>query len=342
METRKSLAFALAYLFMLMISTATAQYDKWSTELKGGVTKIQDRTSVVPINYGIAVRAMANTMFGARLKGTYTELYTDYRFNEPNQAVPEIFYTGTLEGIVNVGRLLNFEDFTDWYTILVGVGGTYTYSETNQEILHRYSNFHISSSIENEFKLSKSIFFTIGLDIINGVNNRPFLTNSTETTNIFNFNAGLTIALGNNEEHADWYVKEYFIETIMLEPTIIDRTVTNNITQEVTSDCNCEIQRYLYFAHDSYELTQDTREAIEYTKDKILQGKRVTLKSYCSNIGSIEYNKKLAENRALEVKKALIGIGVHPDKITIESVGIDQSRGESVFGFGRRVELITE
>jgi len=35
MKTRKSLAFALAYLLMILLSTASAQYDKWSTELKG-------------------------------------------------------------------------------------------------------------------------------------------------------------------------------------------------------------------------------------------------------------------------------------------------------------------
>ena len=347
---RKVLSFGLLYLYAIMINVTTAQeetwntYNKWSIEPEVGAVKVRDITSVRPFNADLGVRYMANTKFGVKLSGNYTRIYEQWDF--AGEEYPINYLSGTIMGVVNIGRVLEFESFTDWYTILGGVGGNYSHSErpTNDQILFRTSNFHLAAFVDNEFKVSDRVFLRVGMDVITGVNLERNVPNPiSETTSILNFNIGATISLGKSKyEHADWFIQEPDLDIVQLEPTIIDKTVTNEITKYVTNDCDCDIQRYLYFAHDSYELTQDTREAIEYTKDKILKGKSVTLKAYCSNVGSIEYNKALAWKRAMAVHDALIGIGVLKENISIEAVGIDDTRDENVYGFGRRVELITK
>lgn len=328
---------ALLYLYMIMISTASAQevnkFNKFSIEPEIGLTKIRDITPVETFNLDLGARYMFNELFGIKVSGNYTEL-DDYKFKSVS-----------LMGVLNMGRLLKFETFTKNVTILGGVGGNLSDSElpTNNLILFRRTNFHLAAFTDIEYKLSRGIFLRTGMDLVTGVNLERNVPNPiSETTTILNFNAGLTIAFGKQKEHADWFIREPNLDIVQLEPTIIDKTVTNNITKEVPAKCDCDIHRYLYFAHDSYKLTQDTQEAIEYTKDKILKGKNVILKAYCSNVGSVEYNKVLAMNRALSVKEALIGIGVLEDKITIEAVGIDTSRDKNVYAFGRRVSLITK
>ena len=337
--------FILSVVMFMSIMLTAQDYNHFSIKPEVGVTKIRDVTSVIPFNVGLSLRYMPNTLFGAELSGTFSRLYED-DFNFYKETYPLTYYSGALHGVINVGRLLNFESFTKHYTILSGVGGTYIYSEgqVNDKILHRLSNFHLSAFVDNEFKITKQLFINAGLDVITGVNSRAYTENSTATTSIVNFNLGVTIAFGGTKrEHADWYIEEPIVNTVYMEPTIIDKTVTNNITSaSPVIECNCSIQRYLYFDHNSYELTKDTREAIEYTKDQIMEGKMVTLRAYCSNVGDIDYNKRLALSRAIAVKEALIGIGVSDSRINIEAVGIDITRGENVFGFGRRVELITE
>lgn len=331
---KKSLSFALAYLYLVMLYTATAQdFNKFSIEPEIGFTKIRDITQVKEFNIDLGARYMFNELFGVKGSINRTQM-TDYDFN-----------TGAVMGVINMGRLLKFETFTDYVTILGGVGGVITGSEypTNDLILFRNTNFHLGAFADIEYKLSDRVFARTGIDLMTGVNlqrNTPIKI--TETTTILNFNVGLTIAIGKSKDHADWFIREPDVNIIKLQPTIIDKTVTEEITKYVTNDCDCSIQRYLYFDHDSYAITKDALEAIEYSKDEILNGKEVTIKAYCSNVGSIEYNKALAWKRAISVAEALIGLGVDSDLITIEPVGIDTTRYKEVFAFGRRVELKAE
>jgi len=344
MKTRLSILLLITCFALSAQDETWERYNKWSIEPEVGAVKIRDITPVRPFNVDLGVRYMANTKFGVKVSGNYTRIYEQWDY--VGEEYPINYLSGTLMGVVNVGRVLEFESFTDWYTILGGVGGNYSHSErpTNDKILFRTSNFHLAAFVDNEFKVSDRVFLRVGMDVITGVNLERNVPNPiSETTSILNFNIGATISLGKSKyEHADWFIPEPNLDIVQLEPTIIDKTVTNNITEVVESDCDCSIQRYLYFDHDSYKLTKDALEAIEYTKDELLKGKKVTLKAYCSNVGSIEYNKKLAWKRALAVQQALVGLGIESDIITIEPVGIDTTRDKEVFAFGRRVELKVE
>lgn len=314
-----------------------AQYSKSSIEPSFGITKIQDVTPFKIFNAQLGYRHMFNTKFGARILGGYSRLYESYEYRGYEE--PLSYNTGTLHGVVNVGRVLGFESFTKSYTILGSIGGTYTYSDgtTNDEIYHRYSNFHLSARIDNEVKITKGIFANASLDFIKDVNNRPFVP-STETTNIFNINIGVVISLNHSKEHADWYLEPIQKDTILLKPTIIDKTVTQRQMYMV----NPNIVEYVFFDNDSYIVDKDGLNAIVKSADKLTTSKVITVIGYASPPASDEYNLKLSKNRALAVVDKLLSIGIQEHQINLIFRGeVNTKNGKNV-DLSRRVALIVK
>lgn len=323
-------------LMLSMFLTYAQDYNKWSIEPEFGVTKVRDLTSVEPFNTDLGIRYMANTLFGVKLNVNYTDI-DNLHFNN-NSSIS--YYSAGLHGVVNIGRLLKFESFSNRYTILGGIGGTYTDSgkATNDVILHRISNFHLSAFVDNEFKLSKSVFLRVGLDVLTGVNSRPFTTNiSTETTTILNFNMGLTIALSKgNIEHADWYIEEPGVEKVYLKPLVIDKTITNNIT---STECSCKYEEYVFFKHDSYEVDKDGLNSIVKMTEILKEGENIYLIGYASPPASEEYNVILANKRAEAVKAKAISLGISEDRIIIEAVGEVDTKDSYNVDLSRRVKI---
>lgn len=334
----RSVTLAIILTIMLIIS-ANAQYSKSSIEPSFGITKIQDVTPFRTFNTQLGVRHMLNTKFGVRIIGSYARLYEsddDLSYEEPLS-----FTTGTLHGVVNIGRVLGFESFTKHYTILGSVGGTYTYSDgsTNNEIYHRYSNFHLSARIDNEVKITQGLFINASLDFIKDVNNRPFVV-STETTNILNINLGIVISLNHSKEHADWYIEQPITSTVELQPIIIDKTITNNITK--VTKCNCVANEYVFFEHDRDIITKDALSAILKTSDKLTPNGTITIIGYASPPGASNYNVELSKRRVMAVVKYLISLGIKESQLNLKFNGeLDTIDGNNV-DISRRVELIVK
>ena len=116
--------FFMIALFITMINYG--QYSRSSMGVSAGITKIQDRTPFQKFNTQLYFRHMANTKFGGEFRVGYSRLYEGS--DDLKYETPISYSTGTLHGVVNVGRVLNFESFTKNYTILAGLGGTYIYS----------------------------------------------------------------------------------------------------------------------------------------------------------------------------------------------------------------------
>ena len=132
-------------IFLLMLATTlySQEYSRITIEPSIGITKIQDITSYDFTNYNIGVRYMLNNKFGVRVTGTYTNSIENY-------------FSANIQGVINVGRLLNFEDFTKRYSILLGVGGDYTYLNKSSlpEVFRNKSNNHLTASIDNLYKIN--------------------------------------------------------------------------------------------------------------------------------------------------------------------------------------------
>ncbi|MDX1351442.1 MAG: peptidoglycan-associated lipoprotein Pal [Thiomicrorhabdus sp.] len=69
----------------------------------------------------------------------------------------------------------------------------------------------------------------------------------------------------------------------------------------------------------------------------------LTIKGYCDERGTREYNLALGERRAQAVQNALIAEGVSPSRITVISFGednpVDEAHNESAWAKNRRAEF---
>jgi len=320
--------FIIALLLAMSLSTY-GQYNKLTLGAKIGVSKIRDVTPVQKFNFGVNARYMNNEFFGTQLELDHSKLDL-YTYN-----------SASIYGVINVGRLLRFEDFSKRITILTGVGGNLMNSKgaTNKAILFRKTNFHLTAFSDIEYKLNKRTFLKAGINVIDGVNLErgvPYNSNQTETTKIINFNLGVSVALGKHKEHADWYLRRRSADTIYLSPTIIDNSVTTIVEKSVLQK---EIVEHIYFKHNSSEVLIQGLNAMEKIAESADENSTIYVKGYCSNIGSSEYNKSLAYRRCFEVVEKLHEL-TSLKNIKFEAIGIDESRGKSIYDLSRRVDII--
>ncbi len=99
------------------------------------------------------------------------------------------------------------------------------------------------------------------------------------------------------------------------------------------------------FKFDSYKLTPSMKKELMPVVQMLLNQPeyKVTAKGYTDNVGTMEYNMKLSEKRAMSVARDLISQGVDPRRITIESFGyndpVASNETESGRAQNRRVVL---
>ncbi len=208
---------------------STDSYDRWSIEVNGGVNK-PTRTMTTghytstlnPFHADLGVRYMFNPKFGLKLDFGYD------KFKEHDDSAPfESTYLRTsLQGVVNLGRVLSFEDWTDTFGLLAhgGFGVSQLTSDNGFEGEDYMGNGILG--LTGQVKLSNSIVLTGDLTgIVNGKQNNNFDGNGTVTTGAFdgillNASVGFTFYLGKNEKHADWYSENKSDELKALEDRV--------------------------------------------------------------------------------------------------------------------------
>lgn len=189
-------------------------YNRWSIEVNGGVNKptrtMTDGYYTSTLNLfhaDLGVRYMFNPKFGLKLDFGYD------KFQEHDDSAPfESTYLRTsLQGVVNLGRVLNFEEWTDTFGLLVhgGFGVSQLTSKDGFDGEDYMGNGILG--LTGQIKLSNSIVLTGDLTgIVNGKQTYNFDGHGTTTTSAFdgtllNASIGFTFYLGKNEKHADWY-----------------------------------------------------------------------------------------------------------------------------------------
>lgn len=327
-------------------------FNRWSIEPEFGLTKLQDMpyggSTVGFYNAGIGARYMPTPLFGVKVSGSYT----NHNYTLTDQAVK--YAEGQIFGVCNFGRLLKLEQIANnRYTIIGGVGGDLSSSHgfTNTQIFERTTNFHLAGFIDNEFRVTDKFFLTAGLNVITGVNLTPpsgatnagqALINGVAKTAIIDFNIKAIFVLGKKKDHADFYLEPELAPTNTIVYVDSTKKVTNNyytdVCEEISTSVSNSNPEYVYFDNDSYKIDKDALENIEQSLHKIKD--KVTITAYCSNVASVEYNLKLAQNRANAVKDKLINLGVDPAKIKTVSIGIDFDRNiPELFDMARRVKI---
>lgn len=191
-------------------SLTDGNFNKWSIEFAGGVNKPQK-----PMKYytstpnlfvvDLGARYMLNNKFG---------LKADFGYNsfQEGKSGPEFdtrYYRFDVQGVANLGRIMNFESWTNSIGLLghTGFGAAY-FEDKNSSIDDKMFNYIIG--LTGQIKLSNKLVLTADLtSIVNAAQNFTYdaaAQNPEKGFNgvMFNGTIGLTLYLGKNEKHADW------------------------------------------------------------------------------------------------------------------------------------------
>ena len=218
----KKILLTLGFAFALNTLSAQTEpvekkgtgFNQWSVELSGGFNKPQrpmtagyTTTVVSPYTVDLGIRYMFNNKFG--LKGDFG--YNSFT-GEKDESIDfdTKYYRADLQGVVNLGRVMSFENWTNTFGLLghAGFGLSFLERKDPTYVKDRMGNFMIG--VTGQIKLTDRIVLTGDFTTItNAKQNLAF--DGASNNNIRGFNgslftgtAGITIYLGSNAKHADW------------------------------------------------------------------------------------------------------------------------------------------
>jgi len=102
----------------------------------------------------------------------------------------------------------------------------------------------------------------------------------------------------------------------------------------------------IFFDFDDYTIRSDMWDRLRSNAKYLLERKevKIVLEGNCDERGTNEYNLALGMKRALEVKKALVRLGVEESRIEVVSFGeerpICSEHDESCYALNRRVDFV--
>ena len=102
----------------------------------------------------------------------------------------------------------------------------------------------------------------------------------------------------------------------------------------------------IFFDFDDYTIRSDMWDRLRSNAKYLLERKevKIVLEGNCDERGTNEYNLALGMKRALEVKKALVRLGVEESRIEVVSFGeerpICSEQDESCYALNRRVDFV--
>ncbi len=206
------------YVVEEVTETVNPGYNKWSIEAQAGANKTvgphaggyyTETPSFYNVNLG--VRYMFNPKFGLKLSGGYDRL----KEGEDSQRFRSDFYRVDLSGVANLGRIMNFEDWTNTFGLLAHAGGGYGILKANDSDGGLFDNSDqmalVSAGLTPQLKLSNRVVLTGDLTYTKTIEQNKSWDYTTNRRNgrgfdgsIWNATLGLTFYLGGNSVHADW------------------------------------------------------------------------------------------------------------------------------------------
>lgn len=208
-------------------NTQETEFNKWSVEIGGGANKAvspftKGFNSGTPdfYNANLGVRYMINPKFGLKVTGNYDRL----KEGKGSQEFKSSLYRAGLEGVVNIGRVLNFEDWTNTISILGHAGGGYAllrntgtkaYNQGKSDFFKDGDNMaYLTIGLTPQVKLSDRIVLTGDISYSKTLaqdftwNGQHFNDANIKSRgfdgDIWNASLGLTFYLGGKRKHADW------------------------------------------------------------------------------------------------------------------------------------------
>ncbi|TXI68916.1 MAG: OmpA family protein [Flavobacterium sp.] len=195
--------------------TISTEFNKWSVDVNAGLSK---PTAPFSTNYyssnanfihgDLGVRYMLNNKFGLKLDFGLDSFKNDSESFEFEGK----YYRTSLQGVVNLGRVLNFEDWTNTINLQAHSGVGFSFM-TNDKFDGNDDMTNFILGLTAQFKLSNRVALNADFSMINNINQEytfdgvqdPAVASDRGfNSTLYNASLGLSIYLGKHERHADW------------------------------------------------------------------------------------------------------------------------------------------
>ncbi|WP_264535545.1 OmpA family protein [Flavobacterium sp. N1736] len=328
-------------------------YNKWSVELAGGVNKpqspmTQDYFTSTPSFWvgDLGVRYMFNNKFGLKADFGYNS------FTGKNNSVDfdSKYYRADLQAVANLGRIMNFESWTKTIGLLGHAGfGVAQLENKDLHVKDRMGNF--IAGVTGQIRLSDRFALTGDFTtIVNASQDLTFdcacpVQSRGFNGVLFNGTVGLNVYLGKNTKHADWVVISQEFDSSALENKIADLDalvkkipekqviIEKPVTTTVVNDKDLlkemiDAKYYsVYFDFNKATPIENSTAALDVVLTYLRKNPSANLDilGYADQVGSSEYNEKLSNLRANNVKTILEKAGIASSRLNVVAQGADTS-----------------
>ena len=209
---------------MMDKSSSYDSYNKWSIDVNAGVNKASRPfapgyfTDTPDFFHGdIGLRYMLNDKAGLKLDFGYD----NFKNSDDSQPFKTRLYRISLQGVANLRNILSFSDWTNTIGLLAHGGMGYSRLSIQEpvELADDDQMLNFIAGITPQIKLAERVALNADLSIIGQIRQDNTYDGTQRQTapdfDAFYVNAtlGLSIYLGKNEQHADWYSKDQDMET---------------------------------------------------------------------------------------------------------------------------------
>lgn len=344
-----TLAFAMALTGVHAQKESTKEFNKWSVELAGGLTKPQrplasgyytDTPS--PWVGDLGVRYMFNNKFG--LKADFG--YNSFTAKNNSLDFDSKYYRVDLQAVANLGRIMNFETWTNTFGLLGHAGFGYGQLRNDKfKGADEVGNF--IAGVTGQIRLSNRIALTGDFStILNASQDRTFDGTSIAENRgfsglIFNGTIGLNVYLGKNTKHADWTViSNDNVDLSPLENKIAD------LEDQIKKMINDKYYS-VYFDFNKTTPIENSTAAIDVVLNYLRKNPsaKLDLVGYADQVGKAEYNERLSNTRANNVKTIFEQAGIASSRLNVIANGADtsiQKDSDEARRLARRVTFIVK
>ncbi|MBW1657898.1 OmpA family protein [Flavobacterium quisquiliarum] len=370
-----TLAFALALTGAHAQTESNSGFNKWSIEFAGGLTKPQrpfssgyatDTPSPWVGDFG--VRYMLNNKFG--LKADFG--YNSFKGKKNSIDFDSKYYRVDVQAVANLGRIMNFETWTNTFGLLGHAGfGVGQLESDNFRGKDKVGNF--IAGVTGQIRLSNRVALTGDLSTIVNAGQDHTFDGASATGNrgfsgvLFNGTIGLNVYLGKNIKHADWMVtssdnsnvgalenkiaelesqikknpasKEVVVEKQVSTPQLNE----NDLIKKMINDKYYSV----YFDFNKSTPIQHSTAAIDVVLTYLRNNPSASLDliGYADQVGKAGYNEKLSNARAANVKTIFEKAGIASSRLNIVANGADtsiQKDSDEARRLARRVVFIVK
>ncbi len=374
---------------MIAISSTAAiaqsAYNKWSIE--GGVGLNRPYRNLTQGYYtndfnfitgDLGVRFMWSEYFGAKIDfgyNAFTNADNSFKFDSD-------YSRADLQFVVNAGKVMNFQEWTKTIGLLLHTGGGVGF--LGSDLYDGYDvNGHFLGGATVQFRLSNRVALNLDATAILPMGKLDYTFDGVSPDvakgYIFNGTIGLSVYLGKNKKHSDWYSEKSDGLADLLDKyqTLEDKVnaiktvkpeelaATNDNVKELAKKvdnfkggssatasnydefvANLSNDGFIaaYFDVNSTTVKSSSANNINFLRTYMANNPNATVevRGYADETGSADYNQKLSQRRADAAAKMLVEAGIDSSRINAIGEGVDSSVSAKGRNFARRAIFVVK